>query len=276
MSLELFAILGGPELEGSLVDRVMDYFHKVKELCHKRIIPKGDGGLWVVFQCPGTVMRPDFTGIRTGSFCKKDKTIEIAVAVPKVAMAPDRFARFFIDALEQAVRFGKKFLEKRGIPFSEEKHLSLVQKLRESLAAPDSPAPPGACATPGNQGPRVAAALVEGSAPRKSKRVRKKSYQLVFQFPARSKKDHDALMPLENALTRALGKRHEVDGYDFGSGTMNFFVFTKLPERAFKIAKDVFAKRGLLHSARAAFREEDSEDFAILWPKDFQGEFTYF
>jgi hypothetical protein len=100
-------------------------------------------------------------------------------------------------------------------------------------------------------------------------------HQLILQIPARSKADYRRFAPIEAELARALGKNHHIDGYDFGSGTMNFFIFTRDPSSAFALAKHVFDKRGLLPVLKAATMKDEEEDFTVLWPNGFCGEFTY-
>jgi hypothetical protein len=36
----------------------------------------------VVFQIPGNILKPDFEGVRTGSFSKKDRHLMVQVALP--------------------------------------------------------------------------------------------------------------------------------------------------------------------------------------------------
>jgi hypothetical protein len=97
----------------------------------------------------------------------------------------------------------------------------------------------------------------------------------VLQLPAHTTDDFDKFIPIEDRLIDKLGKNHEVDGHDFGSGTMNFFVYTNQPKVAFETSREIFAEKGLLGKLKAAYREEDSEDFTVLWPENYEGEFDY-
>jgi hypothetical protein len=133
MGLELGDIYGGPEHEHSAMREISHRLYNVKETYHDKIIPARDGSLAVVFQYPGSVLEPEFRGIRPGRLSKRQKNLLIQVAVPKEMMGPEVFGKFYVDALEEAVRMGKKYFEKNKIPFSEESHLALVNKLREAL-----------------------------------------------------------------------------------------------------------------------------------------------
>jgi hypothetical protein len=133
MGLDLGAIFGGPEAEGSPVWVIGGRLYKVKEAHHDKLIPKGEGELDIVYQYPGSLLRPEFAGLRTGTFSRKRKILQIQIAVPADKMEPDVFGQFYVDALEKAVKLGKKYFDKKGIPFSEDKHLALVNKLREAV-----------------------------------------------------------------------------------------------------------------------------------------------
>ena len=59
-------------------------------------------------------------------------------------------------------------------------------------------------------------------------------YQVVFQFPETFFATHSDLVAFEDELTASMPKTCDVDGYDVGSGTANFFVLTDSPLAAFK------------------------------------------
>jgi hypothetical protein len=61
----------------------------------------------VVFQIPGEVLRPDFTGVRTGNFSRRQERLVVQVAVPEVVDG-DRQAcvvAMLRDAIDEAERF---------------------------------------------------------------------------------------------------------------------------------------------------------------------------
>ena len=62
------------------------------------------------------------------------------------------------------------------------------------------------------------------------------------------------------------------DGGDLGSGTMNVFCFVADPDRAQKVIVDKLRANSLLDGAVIAQRI--GEDYKVLWPHDFQGEFS--
>lgn len=98
-------------------------------------------------------------------------------------------------------------------------------------------------------------------------------YQLVLQLPAHSTDDFDKLVALEDQLIDSLGKKHDVDGHDFGSGAMNIFIITNQPMKAFEISKPVFQRKRLLGKLTAACRKMKGEDYTVVWPVDYSGKF---
>ena len=60
-------------------------------------------------------------------------------------------------------------------------------------------------------------------------------YQLILQFPFSTLEDYDALVVLEESLSKHLANCADVDGHDAGSGEMNIFLLTDDPVQAFGI-----------------------------------------
>jgi hypothetical protein len=100
------------------------------------------------------------------------------------------------------------------------------------------------------------------------------NYQLVLQFPAESLNDFDSLVELEDELIQVSGQSAEIDGHDFGSGEANIFILTSDPANTFSVIKPKLESKGLLGKATVAHREIDGEDYTVIWPEKFSGEFT--
>ena len=92
-------------------------------------------------------------------------------------------------------------------------------------------------------------------------------YQLVLQWPAASQEDHDAVVAITDDLERALSGAADVDGWDFGSGEMNIFVYTDEPQEILDQAKATLEAHGRWSGVRAAYRDVDGDDFTVVWPK---------
>ena len=99
-------------------------------------------------------------------------------------------------------------------------------------------------------------------------------YQLVIQFPIHeaTAEDFDRLIMIENELGVTLGKQHDVDGHDLGSGEMNIFIHTNDPNEAFEFAKNTLSDKDL-NSISVAYRNMDGEIYTVIWPNNYSGEF---
>jgi hypothetical protein len=91
-------------------------------------------------------------------------------------------------------------------------------------------------------------------------------YQLILQWPAASLKDYDDMVWVEEALIDGLGDIAEVDGHDGGSGTVNIFLITDEPKRAFEEVKRVLGSRDFIVDLKAAYREQGGSVYHIVWP----------
>lgn len=93
-------------------------------------------------------------------------------------------------------------------------------------------------------------------------------YQLVIQFAEESIEGFDHLIKIEDLLIDNL-EAADVDGHDVGSGEMNIFIFTDRPVDTFSHVKKLLAQDiDCLQTMKAAYRDVESEDYNILWPKD--------
>ncbi len=101
-------------------------------------------------------------------------------------------------------------------------------------------------------------------------------YQVVFQFPVTFFDSHEDVVSFEERMMEALPRTCEVDGYDVGSGTVNFFVITDFPKAAFDNFRKELATRKLERNLRVSYRDVDSDAFANLWPFRDPRPFDYF
>ncbi|MFT3699961.1 MAG: hypothetical protein QM831_42850 [Kofleriaceae bacterium] len=99
------------------------------------------------------------------------------------------------------------------------------------------------------------------------------NYQLVIQLPDDYFATHDELVAFEQRLIATLPKTCDVDGYDIGSGTCNFFIFTAYPVAAYKTFRSRIATRALERRLRIAYRDVKRETFTNLWPRRDPREF---
>ena len=99
-------------------------------------------------------------------------------------------------------------------------------------------------------------------------------YQLVIQFRGDSLEELDAAVEMEEEFGSALGRKGKVDGHDVGSGEINIFIHTADPVPAFEIIKPILERNGVLESVTAAYRRPEGNDYTVIWPSGFRGEFV--
>ena len=100
------------------------------------------------------------------------------------------------------------------------------------------------------------------------------NYQLVLQVDGESPADFDAMVNLEHELTFELKDIAEVDGHDMGCGEINIFIMTSNPVAAFKKAKSVLDRHGLLAEVKSAFRLLSEDDYTTIWPENSTEKFS--
>ena len=91
-------------------------------------------------------------------------------------------------------------------------------------------------------------------------------YQVIFQFPESFFVTLDDLIAFEAKLIASLPKTCDVDGYDTGSGTTNFFVYTDSPLAAFKNFRTYLGTNKIEKNLRVSYRDVDGDAYINLWP----------
>lgn len=123
------SILGGPELEGSRIDTA------IKRVLSRR--PPGEegnyGSLDVVFHIPGSIVKPEYHGLRTAKFSSKEKMLMVQVSVPPDVVMSDEAEAFVIQSLKEAIRIARPRFERAGIPYPEDEYLSDVDGMAAGL-----------------------------------------------------------------------------------------------------------------------------------------------
>jgi hypothetical protein len=94
---------------------------------------KGDyGSVNIVFHVPGSIVRPEFEGVRTARFFKLEKMHMIQIAVPEAQVnEPD--LDFLMSSIRQAIRLAGPRFEKAGIKYPEEEYLATVDRIGREL-----------------------------------------------------------------------------------------------------------------------------------------------
>lgn len=102
-------------------------------------------------------------------------------------------------------------------------------------------------------------------------------HQLVLQFQGDDSDTLEKVIALEDQLIETLSSSTgaEVDGHEPGDGVINLFLLTKnaakLWEKIEPLVEDAASED--LEINAVAFRPLDGEEFTVLWPTDFDGDF---
>jgi len=91
-------------------------------------------------------------------------------------------------------------------------------------------------------------------------------YLLIIQFPESFFDLLEDVTDFEKAIYEAMPRTCEVDGFDIGSGTVNFFVFTDSPLAAVKHFRKHLGTNKVEKNLRVSYREVDGDTYTNLWP----------
>jgi len=98
-------------------------------------------------------------------------------------------------------------------------------------------------------------------------------YQLILQFPGQSLSEYDAIVDLEEHLSKELAGSADVDGHDVGPDTINLFIWTTDPAATFEQATPVLERLEHFDWVTAAYREANEDRYTVIWPEDWKKEF---
>lgn len=99
-------------------------------------------------------------------------------------------------------------------------------------------------------------------------------YQLALQFRGESLADYHAMVELERLLSVLLGTTATVAGHDMGASERHIFIHTTNAPHTFMRCKPLLASQQALDGLTAAYRAFDGNDYKVLWPAQFQGQFA--
>lgn len=101
------------------------------------------------------------------------------------------------------------------------------------------------------------------------------NYQLVIQFEDEAGDALERIEALEDELIELLDGVAEVDGHEIGAGTANIIIHTDKPKKVWEKVEAAVEKAAEddLVAVAAAYRPFDAEDYTVLWPTDYEGEF---
>jgi hypothetical protein len=102
------------------------------------------------------------------------------------------------------------------------------------------------------------------------------NHQLVLQFLGDDEETIEKVIALEDRLIDALAGSTavEVDGHEPGDGVTNLILLAKNAARIWeKIEPIIEGAADELDVNAVAFRAINGDEFTVLWPVDYEGEF---
>lgn len=107
-----------------------------------------------------------------------------------------------------------------------------------------------------------------------TKARQKMQYQLALQFRGDALADYEAMVALERMLSVLLGTSATVAGHDMGASETHIFIHTTDAPSTFLRCKPLLTSQRALEGLTAAYRAFDDNDYKVLWPAQYQGEFA--
>jgi hypothetical protein len=122
--ISIGAVLGGGELAQSQIKRAISditaFFSGAED---------GDfGSLNIVFHVPGSLVKPDYVGVRTARFSKKQKMLMIQVAVPEELKELSDQMEFLLNSVRLGVKLARPVFARARIEYTAEAYLALVEQ----------------------------------------------------------------------------------------------------------------------------------------------------
>jgi hypothetical protein len=102
------------------------------------------------------------------------------------------------------------------------------------------------------------------------------NHQLVLQFHGDDDETVEKVIELEDRLIEVLAGSTavEVDGHEPGEGVTNLILVARNAAKVWeKIEPIIEGASDELDVNAVAFRPLDTEEFTVLWPVDYEGEF---
>ena len=124
-------IRGGPELrDDAPICKAIAKIYRLRG-------PVGEGefgSLDVVFHVAGSLLEPEFSGVRTGRFSRKRKKLQVQIAVPKELVAAEDPYPSLAARLLEAVRVAAPVFAKAGIPYPEAEYIAIAETMIKAAA----------------------------------------------------------------------------------------------------------------------------------------------
>jgi hypothetical protein len=135
MGIFIGAIIGGPSESERLMGVRIQSLAFARDKIQDQVVKAYDCMLDIVFHFEGSLVVPEFTGVRTATFFRNKRILQVQVAVAREMQEKQELLLFLCQLLKKSVRVGKEFFEKKKPPFSLEDHLNLIKGIESYLIA---------------------------------------------------------------------------------------------------------------------------------------------
>jgi hypothetical protein len=129
--MDIGRVYGGPELTGSSVDHAISRVIVLKHEYQTSELPALDIELHV----PGSIWMPEHSGVRTGTLSRRQQRLRLQIAVPADLLEAEDEAvyAFLLSALREGVHLATERFRRARIPYDEQKHLTILDKIAARL-----------------------------------------------------------------------------------------------------------------------------------------------
>lgn len=121
-------VYGGPELTGSPVDRAIAKLMRFRGDGKAGTLGEF-GSLDVVFHVAGSILQPEHEGVRTGRFSKRQRLLQVQIAVPADVVASPEPYPFVAQGVLDAIYAAEPVFAKAGIRYPLEDYVAFAQSL---------------------------------------------------------------------------------------------------------------------------------------------------
>ena len=125
LNLYIGAVYGGPETETTKYHLYWIEISNLKDgYCDETRLGK-EGFVDFVFHFPGSILKPEFIGLRTGRFSRKQMMLQIQCSVPADLVDADeeRIEAFIFQTVKVAIAMAETKFKKAKIPYDLEEQI---------------------------------------------------------------------------------------------------------------------------------------------------------
>jgi hypothetical protein len=94
------------------------------------------GSLDVVFHVPGSLVSPDYDGVRTGTFWRKKRILQVQIAVPRDLSEKEEgeIGRSLVNLLRRAVHIAQPVFHEARVPFRHDHYERLLESIERAFS----------------------------------------------------------------------------------------------------------------------------------------------